>query len=160
MKVICPVSVETVQKMERISWTVELWSDDKLLGTTKLNLEQIYDQVFEQLSPESYLRYLRGNLYPLVLYDGDFQCEQLHNRKTMAVLKIKLAFGTTIQINRYSNKLDFPRPEQLETEEIEVNEKHDEIDQFIEVINDKKQEDSTTHHPKNTFVDSMVAVFN
>lgn len=52
LKVICPVTLDSLNKMEFIPWVIELWqigndTKESLVGVTKLDLSQIYTAVME-----------------------------------------------------------------------------------------------------------------
>ena len=81
--------------MQYIDWIVELWNHDRnIVGITRLTLSQVYSAIFDSISPISYIKFLKTNLYPMVVYDGDLPVETLRTKDTIGILRIRLAFGT------------------------------------------------------------------
>lgn len=50
------------------------------------------------------MQILKNNLYPLIIYDQDIPFEHLRSKQTIAIFKLRLAFGTSAQINRLINQ--------------------------------------------------------
>jgi hypothetical protein len=75
LKVICPLSIESVVKMEQNPWIVELYNTDlneSLVGILKLPLNQIPIMIFDQASPSNYIKLLNSSLNPIIIHEGDF----------------------------------------------------------------------------------------
>ncbi|KAM3128653.1 hypothetical protein pb186bvf_019221 [Paramecium bursaria] len=122
---ICPANYESVQKMEKIQWVIELWgkqtdtNKDVLIGVGKINLSYIHTQIFG-IDPIKQIKILKSNIHPLIVFDGELAFEDLRSKQIMAIFRVKVAFGTTYQVNRLSNQ-EFPQmdPSQFSEEEPE-----------------------------------------
>ncbi|CAD8200457.1 unnamed protein product [Paramecium pentaurelia] len=104
----CPITITSLNKMENFPWILELWAkhtqtnQDILVGIARLSLTAISALILNS-NPLVVIQTLRSNLSPQILFDEDIPFEDLRTKQTMAIIKLKLAFGTNPQINKLLN---------------------------------------------------------
>lgn len=95
--------------MEQIPWIIELWgksvtqNQDVLLGVSRLHLYTIHSAILSN-NPLASLKFIKGNLYPQIIYDSEAPFEDLRTKALTVSIKLRLSFGTPAQISRIMQK--------------------------------------------------------